>query len=90
MSEPIGVNDLVMVVRPTKCGCARKGIGRPFVVERIMVLDYRYVCDCGESRAGQVNALGAGMDTGYAVERLIRIDPPATDETTETPAELTA
>lgn len=92
MSEPIKVGDLVMVVREHSCNPG-KGLGCIFVVERIEPA-FHYGCEkCNwPTMDGQPLAYGrAGKYKGYIpLWRLRKSDPPALDEPTDQPEELTA
>lgn len=87
----IKAGDLVMVVRPTMCG-STDGIGEAFTVTCVSYA--RAKCGCGEYVEGMM-AQGIRKDPGpfgpwvVEIRRLIKIDPPALDETTEQEKELT-
>ncbi len=87
MSEPIRVNDLVMVVRAKPCCGSTRRMGAVFTVGQIDSGYFSCKC-CKEVR--RLTTVKGDIEGRLNIARLIRIDPPATDETTETPAELTA
>lgn len=85
MSKGISVGDLVMVVKPCRCG--RPGrIGFTFTVS--YVDEYDIWCDgCNEST---IETAAVGEGAGFGVYRLTKIDPPALPKEIETKEELTA
>lgn len=84
--------DLVMVVKPGKwsCPCPSKALGKIFTVIDTGWLD-ESVCDQCDMPI-VIDGEAAVSDEGFLIQtsRLIRIDPPATDESTETNKEVTA
>ena len=93
MENDIKAGDLVMVVRPMPCCGNLSWVGRIFkagVVEQCS-----YGCSqCGRHSIELTTELSGFSPIGqpYAVEisRLIKIDPPAQPESTETRKEITA
>jgi len=72
--------DLVMVVKPTLCCDRPERMG--FVFEAQGIHDGIIECLlCGEEREGVSVVLE--NDTGFPIECLMKIDPPATGETTK-------
>lgn len=71
--KPIQVGDLVMVVRPPRCGCPSKNIGKIFTVAFLKPTNGLYIgCDHeAYSKLCAVSHLGIKID----IPRLKRIDP---------------
>lgn len=91
MNKPIQVGDLVMVIRGRVC-C---GYITPQTGSAIFkVVGFRNVdgiCSyCNAENSNLVNALGEGMDKGYDIRRLKRLDPDALKDETPTREELHA
>jgi hypothetical protein len=85
MSSDIKAGDWVMVVRPMPCCGQSPALGSVFVVEQVMFCHGD--CDiCGTSDSG----IAAICPQGYAFElnRLKKIDPPATGDSLPTRIDL--
>lgn len=89
MSE-IRQGDLVMVVRSNGCVCcAQRSLGRVFRVATLR--KYRLRCDCGRITHNEPTlSAGDGGQRGYAISRLIKIDPPSIPEFSKTDEEIAA
>jgi hypothetical protein len=85
MSRPIQAGDLVMVVKPTPCCGSSKGIGRIFKVA-VVDSDPNARCVCGKTSLAK--KAWTEQDSGYFASCLIRIDPPAQDESVGTEREV--
>ena len=74
----IRVGDLVMVVRPSECGCC-KVMGRAFVVQAVCAAELGYCHWCRRERNTPfvIQPNGFGMD----LSRLLKINPPAAAQT---------
>ena len=83
--RPIQVGDLVMVVKPSGCGCGHS-VGIPFIVQKIDTRKLRCLY-CGKQH-GIVS--GAQDVDAYWVQtnRLKLIDPPAESDSLPTRREL--
>lgn len=92
-AKPIGVDDLVMVVRGHDCMVRAIG-GVPFTVSGIVrVHDGGWFCNrCYTESAGpNVNgASGHPLVNAVPLTWLIKINPPAIDDSVETREEITA
>lgn len=89
MDKPIGVGDLVMVVRPGKCTKCPAGFGRIGTVAKIRKARSRWSCTgCGsdfkKSRSDNYFVVELECGRSYQSWRLKRIDPPAIPESTRT------
>lgn len=85
--------DLVMVVGRKPCGCIGKADGTIFVCGQIRPSRTGFVrCKGCKQRFPEAFVVDAPNLPGRVIHlsRLIRIDPPATDESTETRKEVTA
>jgi hypothetical protein len=88
MANEIIVGDLVMVVRPTKCCGSPKRLGLIFRVIGFGV--FGGPCGvCGKRGDGSPLVMKERY-LGYVPQRLIKIDPPAQPESTETRKEIKA
>ena len=93
MANDIKAGDLVMVVKPMPCCGNLSWLGRIFKAG--LVESCRYECEACGRRSIEVTAECGGVAPGgevYSVEisRLMKIDPPAQPESTETRKEITA
>ncbi len=86
MSERIEVGDLVMVVKPSPCGCIN-ALGYVGVVSRIYPVIKNHCITCGDVR--QRDIVAKLRDGTCEVSRLKKINPPAQDESIETSKEIT-
>lgn len=91
MDKPIGVGDLVMVVKPNLCCGSTARVGNIFRVTKI-TRGRNYCCQCHaiheNVEIAHTGAINNGVPhryrrTGYQVERLKRIDPLSEPETIE-------
>ncbi len=92
MDKPIGVGDLVMVVRPTPCCGCTDSIGDIFRVKWMGHLEGE-CCNCGDDSVaseGPGADSDANNDEGYLLSRLKRIPPLSELETVRTEDEVTA
>jgi len=89
MENDIKTGDLVMVVRGAACCGASETLGKIFRVEGIAPFDGR-CSGCGRKGNPDVKLALRGPGIGYPFYRLIKIDPPAQPESTETRKEITA
>jgi hypothetical protein len=85
MSKPIQVGDLVLVVKPRAC-CGSPGrIGYVSQVFEIQEEKTGFCPDCGAVTV----AKGVLLELGWGhMNRVIRIDPPAQDESTNSDNQL--
>ena len=103
MEKGIKAGDLVMVVRPVRCGCKSEQLGVVFrATEIIPAQKYagrKWKCPtCPSHGIYQSTATGyfvagcpvGNSSPGVARGRLLKIGPPADDETTEQPEEISA
>ena len=98
MSEPIKAGDLVVVVRTLNCCDRDRGaLGKIFTVEQLIPATKFHCQACLAVWSG--NNTGARLAVGYnragdpgswPLTFLIKINPPALDETHDTSEELTA
>ena len=77
MGKPIKVGDLVIVVRPTQC-CNK--LDKYGVVFKVLELGIGLCKACKEPRTVAFNSANGG----YSFYELLRIDPPATDDSLPT------
>ena len=88
--KPISVGDLVMVVRPTPCGCSA-GLGKIFKVTIIDRSPLPNKCaSCGQLFGPHDQARNRSERLGAALYRLKRLDPDALKDDVPTKEELTA
>lgn len=93
MENDIKAGDLVMVVRPRVCCGFTSGLGFTFVAGEIDSMPS--LCNNCEKTTSMPSTLcggyGAnGLPFSVNLSRLIKIDPPAQPESTETRKEITA
>jgi hypothetical protein len=81
MYNSIKIGDLVMVVKPTTCCGSSNSIGRVFKVLRSENM-FSKCNHCGDLKE-ELHAVQSmqGSWYGYSLTRLIKINPPALDET---------
>lgn len=89
--ETIRVGDLVMVIRPRICGC-HETVGRSFTVASVsesLIGGSCFACNKLTFPPGSMVAGNAVNNTFTQLSRLLKINPPAVDETVETSDEVT-
>lgn len=85
MNNEIRPGDLVMVVRPTTCCGSMKSIGTVFEVAEIG----NYFCHCVlYNFAGNGIAALVDAESGYPIQRLKKLNPPAEQEIIEREKEI--
>jgi hypothetical protein len=97
MSEPIKAGDLVMVVRGHACVLAVIG-GIPFAAPAILQSEHCGLWKCRRCAARDIPGgkpyvsmpIQDAKTVDIPVSWLLKIHPPALDETTDTPEEITA
>ena len=83
----IKAGDLVMVAKAMPCCGANFKIGYPFTVKEIYFKKYGECGHCGHKIPNSFAALDySGWP--FSMDRLIKINPPSIDESTETKQEL--
>lgn len=82
MGKPISVGDLVMVVRGKICGCKSRSDGCIFIVNNIYRGNGLY--DCLHSAYDDIGAKDITGKHFVDLQRLKRIDPPATGDSLPT------
>ena len=86
MTKPIAVGDLVMISKPVSCCGGTGGIGYVGTVESAPFVKDGHCLQCG--RKGTPLVVWIGRTSPTSVDRLIRIDPPAQDESTSSDRQL--
>lgn len=88
--RPIRKGDLVMVVRPAPCCGIAKKIGYTYRAHAVSEPMLIMCINCRRIVTTRLVEDGQPDEGGYRIECVIKIDPPALDESTTEPAELTA
>ena len=86
--KTIRKGDLVMVVRPRECGCIGH-VGAIFYVASVRPSKIVYCEDCGYRFFNATVATASDADSVTALSRLIKINPPAIEDSTERERETT-
>ena len=94
MNEPIKKGDMVVIIRRRPCGCPNKGAG-PFTVGDVFLIDRPAVCwDCGAHLLdiGATVARFEGEPKHCVIDprRLLKIEPPSKQQTTDQRQEISA
>ena len=94
MTEPIKKGDMVVIIRRRRCGCPNKNAG-PFTVGDLFVIDRPAVCgDCLafllDSGATVARFEGRPRHCVIDPRRLLKIEPPSKEQTTDQQQEISA
>lgn len=84
----IKAGDLVMVARPGICCGDTEDIGKVFTATRVFMCFTSHCNICGDKSAEVLVSDDDDFTAGYPASRLIKINPPSIDESTETKQEL--
>lgn len=94
MNKPIKKGDMVVIIRRRSCGCPNKNAG-PYTVGDVFVLNRPAIC--GDCRAhlldtGTTVARFVGRPLRNVIEprRLLKIEPPSKEQTTDQQQEISA